>query len=153
MGSLTKIYYLCVCAPSHALPHEQVAWRGRVVLPPLMPRLTGRCSACALHVRALLVLLHLIASELCVLSAACLLFVATGDFTTTSSREASPPAWAPSQRLVTCACVLPRTGSLTICRVACACCAASPDASLDGSWCCLCASCACAACVAAPQWF
>ncbi len=57
---------------------------------------TGRSIPRALYVRALLVLLHLIASELCVLSAACLLFVATGLSATTSSREASPPAWATS---------------------------------------------------------
>jgi hypothetical protein len=95
LGFLRTMTYLCVCAPSHGLPHEHAEWRVRVVLPPLMPRLTGRCAACALHVRALLVLLHLIASELCVLSAACLLFVATGDSPTTCSREASPPEWAP----------------------------------------------------------
>ena len=83
---------VCSLARAHSRYAE---WRVRVVLPPLMPRLTGRSAACALHVRALLVLLHLIASELCVLSAACLLFVATGTSTTTSSREASPPAWDP----------------------------------------------------------
>ncbi len=83
-----------VCSLARA-PSRYAEWRVRVVLPPLMPRLTGRSAACALHVRALLVLLHLIASELCVLSAACLFFVATGTTTTTSSREASPPALAP----------------------------------------------------------
>ncbi len=90
-----------------------------LLLPPLMPRMctaavsrTGRSASRALHVRTLVVLLHLVASELCVLSAACVSFVATGTFTATSSREASPPAWAP-QICLTCACVLPHTGSLT----------------------------------------
>jgi hypothetical protein len=113
VGSLTAMTCLCVWRRSYGLPHENAERRmctaalsrtsdsipRALLLPLLMRRMcaaavsrTGRSVSRALQVRVLLVLLYLVASELCVLSAACVLFVATGSLPTTSFREASPPA-------------------------------------------------------------
>jgi hypothetical protein len=59
VGSLTSVRYLCVCPPSHRLPHKHAERR--------LCTASGSVPL-ALHVRVLLVLLHLVVSDMCVVA-------------------------------------------------------------------------------------